>query len=89
MRHHDRIMKEYQEYKCLPSLPFIKYLHCYVDEDNVRSLRLFQSLGFHKVSEMPNYFGQLELRWDVTHDKMVAVVEEGDDIGFEEAFYTL
>ena len=42
---------------------YIKFFRVKIDKDNVRSVRLFQSVGFKKVSEEPNYFGELELRW--------------------------
>ncbi|KAF2474760.1 uncharacterized protein BDR25DRAFT_384121 [Lindgomyces ingoldianus] len=41
----------------------LKYLRVKIDEGNVRSIKLFESVGFRKVSESPNYFKELELRW--------------------------
>ncbi|TKA63695.1 hypothetical protein B0A49_09783 [Cryomyces minteri] len=40
-----------------------KYLRVKIDSSNARSIGLFESVGFEKMSEEPNYFGELELRW--------------------------
>lgn len=40
----------------------LKYLRVKIDQHNVRSLALFQRLGFEKMGEEPNYFGEVELR---------------------------
>ncbi|KAF2810492.1 uncharacterized protein BDZ99DRAFT_508898 [Mytilinidion resinicola] len=42
----------------------LKYLRVKVDGENAPSIRLFESVGFKKISETVNYFGELELRWD-------------------------
>lgn len=44
-----------------------KYLRVKVDKDNIRSIRLFERAGFQKVSEEPNYFGEVELRTEPGH----------------------
>lgn len=41
----------------------LKYLRVKIDAENVRSIKLFEGVGFKKMSEKPNYFGELELRW--------------------------
>ena len=60
------IMKEYREggdgngngkeESCL------RYLRVKIDQENVRSIRLFEGVGFKKVTEEADYFGELELR---------------------------
>ncbi|OAT05474.1 hypothetical protein BDBG_01864 [Blastomyces gilchristii SLH14081] len=40
----------------------LAYLSAKIGADNVRSLALFESLGFRKVSDKPNVFGEVELR---------------------------
>ncbi|KAK6334797.1 hypothetical protein TWF718_010242 [Orbilia javanica] len=40
----------------------LKYLRVKIGKENVRSLGLFQKLGFTKTTEEPNYFGEWELR---------------------------
>lgn len=37
-------------------------------ETNVGSIRLFESVGFQRVSETANYFGEIEMRWYTTGD---------------------
>lgn len=44
----------------------LKYLRVKIGKGNARSIRLFESVGFRKVAEEPNYFGELELRWDIS-----------------------
>ncbi|KAF1929628.1 uncharacterized protein M421DRAFT_21486, partial [Didymella exigua CBS 183.55] len=40
----------------------VQYLRVKIDKDNVRSLRLFEKLGFVKTGAGPNYFGEVEMR---------------------------
>jgi GNAT superfamily N-acetyltransferase len=89
VRHHDRIMKEYQKGEGLKHLPNLDYLHCRVGRDNFRSIWLFESLDFRKVNEVPNSFEEFEMRWDVTMQKRIDVVEEGEEIGLKEEDYLL
>jgi RimJ/RimL family protein N-acetyltransferase len=49
--------------------PTLKYLRVKIDAANERSIRLFEKVGFKKISETPNYFGELELRWNVSQFK--------------------
>lgn len=44
----------------------LRYLRVKIDKDNARSIKLFESVGFKKVYEEPNYFGELELRWSMS-----------------------
>lgn len=43
--------------------PQLAYLRVKVHETNVGSIRLFESVGFQRVSETANYFGEIEMRW--------------------------
>ncbi|KAJ4300870.1 hypothetical protein N0V90_002958 [Kalmusia sp. IMI 367209] len=45
---------------------YMKYLRVKIDKENLRSIKLFESAGFKKTSETPNYFGELELRWAIS-----------------------
>jgi RimJ/RimL family protein N-acetyltransferase len=45
---------------------YVKYLRVKIDKENVRSIGLFEKVGFEKVSEEANYFGELELRCSVS-----------------------
>lgn len=46
----------------------LKYLRVKIDKDNVRSLRLFERVGFVRTSAEPNYFGEVELRTPVVDE---------------------
>lgn len=48
--------------------PQLAYLRVKVHETNVGSIRLFESVGFQRVSETANYFGEIEMRWYTTGD---------------------
>ena len=48
----------------------MKYLRVKIDQENLRSIKLFESVGFRKVSQSPNYFGELELRWNISSSSM-------------------
>lgn len=54
----------------------LKYLRAKIDGQNSRSIRLFESLGFRKVSETPNYFGELELWWWIEGFDAASLKEE-------------
>jgi RimJ/RimL family protein N-acetyltransferase len=43
--------------------PKLHYLRAKINSSNTRSIALFSSLGFKMVGEGPNYFGEVELRW--------------------------
>lgn len=61
--HIREILLEYCQGQRLPEADVRwKYLRVKVDKDNIRSIRLFERAGFQKVSEEPNYFGEVELR---------------------------
>ncbi|PVI00249.1 hypothetical protein DM02DRAFT_527329 [Periconia macrospinosa] len=59
----DGIKKEYKGGNAVNAKEVhFKYLRVKIDKDNVRSIKLFESVGFTRVTEQPNYFGELELR---------------------------
>jgi len=43
--------------------PHLAYFRVKVQESNVGSIRLFESVGFRRTAEEANYFGEVELRW--------------------------
>ncbi|KAF2015925.1 N-acetyltransferase [Aaosphaeria arxii CBS 175.79] len=53
----------------------LAYLRVKIDASNTRSIRLFESVGFSKIREEPNYFGELELRWPISSGSKTAVEE--------------
>lgn len=52
--------------KSLVNLKY-SYLSVKIDESNYKSLALFESIGFLRVTETSNIFGELELRRDNPH----------------------
>ncbi len=46
-----------------PSLPSLAYLRVKINQSNQRSIALFKSVGFEPIAGGPNYFGEVELRW--------------------------
>lgn len=53
--------------------PKLEYLRAKINDSNVRSIRLFESVGFKKIGETANYFGEVELRWKGTVEDVEAV----------------
>ena len=47
-------------------MPELSYLRVKINQSNQRSISLFESVGFKPVGGGPNYFGEVELRWQ--HD---------------------
>lgn len=45
----------------------LQVLRVKIDAENSRSIRLFESVGFAKRAETPNYFGEIELRCGISH----------------------
>lgn len=50
-------------------LPQLDHLRARINETNERSIALFESVDFTKVSETANYFGEVELRWSGSVDE--------------------
>jgi len=57
---HQAILREYSSE---PSL--LVYLRAKINAENEPSIALFKKAGFTKVSEEPNYFGEVEMQWDM------------------------
>lgn len=62
--HQEDIFKECNQGRRNPQSPSssMAYLRVKVAESNARSIRLFESVGFQKVSAEANFFGEVELR---------------------------
>jgi RimJ/RimL family protein N-acetyltransferase len=41
----------------------LAYVRVKINQRNQRSIALFESVGFKMVGDGPNYFGEVELRW--------------------------
>ena len=62
LTHQTAIMREYTgSYGSTTKLQ-LECLRVKVGQDNFRSITLFESIGFKKLTESPNYFGEFELR---------------------------
>jgi len=60
----DDIVAEYcSNHRGMSGQGYLKFLRVKIDGENSRSIRLFESAGFQKVSAEVNHFGELELRW--------------------------
>jgi hypothetical protein len=60
-----------------------------IGQQNETSIRLFQSTGFKKISEEPNYFGEVELVFDgfFTKDKVDGLLEKWPALDYIELYY--
>lgn len=65
-----------EEYRTQASEPTgqLKYFRVKIGQANHRSLALFESVGFRKVKDEPNFFGEYELRLSV-NDQTVEELE--------------
>ena len=93
--HEKQILKEYISKqtmngsgKCLGDK--FAYLVVRIGATNARSLALFESLGFKRVTEQPNYFGELELRmYGVQKGTVDGLMERHRIMGYEEILYDI
>ena len=70
-----------------PSLK-LAYLSAKIEHNNFKSLALFESLSFRRVSDKPNYFGEFELRReDLTLRGLDKLLERADIGGQVERMY--
>ena len=71
LEQHQEILREYSSE---PSK--LAHLLAKIDAENEPSIALFKKAGFVKVSEEPNYFGEVEMRWDMDQaDRKRTVLE--------------
>ena len=73
--HSDGILNEYAQDKGVEAAPKLKLLMAKINEGNVKSIALFQSLGFEQEGEV-NYFGEIKLVLRDL-DRFAAEVPEG------------
>ena len=87
VEHEAVILAEYKDVDMeADSLP-IEYLRVKVGQNNIRSIALFESVGFRKVGEV-NIFSEIELRMDGEwRNTVVRAVEKYDIGGYEEVEY--
>jgi len=68
----DGILREYSKRSSgnAAGQALLRYLRVKIDAENTRSIRLFESVGFSKLSQTPNYFGEIEMRLKVEEDTL-------------------
>ena len=63
LSHQQEILQEFfQQPRSLPSDTKLSYFRAKIGESNMRSINLFESLGFAKTDKSPNFFNEWELR---------------------------
>ncbi|PGH18184.1 hypothetical protein AJ80_04571 [Polytolypa hystricis UAMH7299] len=68
--------------------PKLSYLVVKIGQSNTRSLALFESLAFKRVTEKPNIFGELELRrFGLGADDVKDLLDRYDIRGYRELIY--
>ncbi|KAF2832062.1 hypothetical protein CC86DRAFT_442459 [Ophiobolus disseminans] len=67
--HLPAILEEYRAGSDERSERYLKYLRVKIDQHNGKSIALFERVGFSKVGEKANYFGEVEMRVDVVEAK--------------------
>jgi len=80
LRSYSDIVSEYHRNNRNGRSSYIRYLRVKIDHNNLRSVKLFENVGFQKVSDEPNYFGEVELRWEIYPDSMDAVQGRMDTV---------
>lgn len=63
LTHWEEIAREYTARSGSGAPPALAFLRARINEANGRSIGLFESVGFTRVGEGANYFGEVELRW--------------------------
>ncbi|CRG88019.1 hypothetical protein PISL3812_05044 [Talaromyces islandicus] len=87
----DGIVDEFlhAENKHTPNKKEISYLSVKIGQTNTRSIALFESLGFTKVTLEPNYFGEFELRRaDLDTANLEQMLNRFAVTGYEELKYS-
>lgn len=59
----------------------LRYLRAKIGQGNGRSLKLFESVGFARVGEGSNYFGEVELRMMDLREEVVNGLIDGFGVG--------
>ncbi|KAF3915820.1 hypothetical protein ABW21_db0206400 [Orbilia brochopaga] len=92
LRHQEQILAQDSSRFLTTGGERLKHLRVKIGKDNMRSLVLFQKLGFRKCTEEANVFGEFELRLaiepreDVEANLRIALTNSGVD-QLEEAYF--
>ncbi|KXT09374.1 hypothetical protein AC579_3828 [Pseudocercospora musae] len=68
------------------STPKLSFLRVKINQTNIGSIKLFESVGFVRTVEDANYFGEIELRWlpDVTILRRQKGWEKASELAYQE-----
>jgi RimJ/RimL family protein N-acetyltransferase len=89
VRNQESIVQEYAKGVQLQAGLVLRHLRVKIDMNNTRSIKLFEGVGFRKISEKPNYFDELELRWDFDSETTQRLLQQADDSNYKEGQYML
>lgn len=89
MQHEAEIVKKFLEQTSQSSATGkFDYLTAKIKEENERSLRLFESTGFERLSTVPNFFGEFELRCkELSVENITRMMDVYGVDGYEEREY--
>lgn len=89
LRHQSEILQEYfSTPREIESRPALDHFQVKIGETNHRSLHLFESIGFRRINPAPNFFGEWELRMEVTPDDVEAQTLQAGIEQYEEVLYS-
>lgn len=90
LRHQSEILEEYfSSPREQAQVSQFAYLRIKAKETNVRSIALFESLGFKKTEQSPNFFDEFELRNNRLRPQQIEEwMEERGIYGYREVSYT-
>jgi RimJ/RimL family protein N-acetyltransferase len=86
--HLDEILGEYKKKVTLDNMHLLQ-LKVKIGSKNTKSISLFESIGFIKVGEVPNYFGEIELTFEglIGKERTYGLLEKYDIKGYRELQY--
>ncbi|KAI9767595.1 MAG: hypothetical protein M1840_005632 [Geoglossum simile] len=86
--HQEEILGEYKKHGDENERGVLAYLRAKIGEGNMESIGLFESLGFRKVGEEANYFGEVELRIvGLVGEVVDGLMERHGVLGYREVGY--
>lgn len=89
LRHQNQILEEYFSFpRAQAQVSRLAYFRVKIRETNMRSITLFESLGFKKTEPSPNFFEEFELRHDrLKLEQVEAWMTERDITNYREVPY--
>lgn len=91
LRHQSQILEEYFSFpRAQAQVSRLAYFRVKIRETNMRSISLFESLGFKKTEPSPNFFDEFELRNDrLNLEQVEAWMKERDITNYREVPYVV